>query len=184
MRYRPTPNWFSSPSHSGCAHSRSEVWSAGVRGPGTEAAARKALKAQQREENERNRQAKEARRGNSSVHERDSTGTPIRHRLMPVYLLEFCAHPHGVSCVPRQCRTDVAHRVFEGLTCTGVSRGASQETRQGRRSYFTAPLLGGPGRRFRRRSGCWRGPRVSGRSGACTPRRSRPRRSRPRSGPR
>ncbi|WP_413092595.1 DUF6245 family protein [Streptomyces phaeochromogenes] len=89
------------------------------------------LKAQRREENERNRLAKEARRGDSSVHERDSTGTPIRRRLMPAYLLEFCARPHGVSCAPRQCRTGVAHRTFGGLTCAGMSGGASQETRPG-----------------------------------------------------
>jgi hypothetical protein len=59
-------------------------------------------------------------RGDSSVHERDSTGTPIRRRLMPVYLLEFCARPHGVSRAPRQCRTGVVHRAFGGLTCAGM----------------------------------------------------------------
>lgn len=153
-----------------------------------EAAARKALKAQRREENERNRLAKEARRGDSSVHERDSTGTPTRRRLMQVYLLEFCVRPHGVSCAPRQCRTGVAHRAFGGLTCAaGAGWRLSGDTTgapQGRRSYFAAPLLEGPGWRFRRRSGWWRGPRVSRRSGSCTPRRFRPRRSRPRSGPR
>ena len=106
----------------------SPEWSAGAWGPGTEAAARKALKAQRREENERNRLAKEARRVDSSVHERDSTGTPIRRRLMPVYFLEFCARPHGVSCAPRQCRTGVAHRAFGGLTCAGMPGHVFQET--------------------------------------------------------
>lgn len=66
-----------------------------------DAAVRKALKAQRREENERNRLAKEARRGDSSGHPGDATGTPIRRRLMPVFLLEFCARPHGVSCALR-----------------------------------------------------------------------------------
>ncbi|WP_159391086.1 hypothetical protein [Streptomyces viridochromogenes] len=42
-----------------------------------EVAARRALKTQRREENERNHVTKEARRGDSSVHERDSAGTPI-----------------------------------------------------------------------------------------------------------
>jgi hypothetical protein len=107
------------------------VWSAGARDPGTEAAARKALKAQRREENERNQLANQARRGDSSGHVRDSTGTPIGRRLMPVYLLKFCARPHGVSCAPRQCRTGVAHRVFGGLTCTGMPGGVSQEARPG-----------------------------------------------------
>lgn len=96
-----------------------------------EAAARKALKAQRREENERNRLAKEACRGDSSVHERDSMGTPMRRRLMPVYLLEFCARPHGVSRALQQCRTGVAHRAFGGLTCTGMPGGVSQATRPG-----------------------------------------------------
>lgn len=88
-----------------------------------EAAARKALKAQRREENERNRLAKEARRGDSSVHERDSTGTPIRHRLMPVYLSESRARPHGVSYTVQQWRTGVVHRAFGGLTCAGMPGG-------------------------------------------------------------
>ena len=84
-----------------------------------EAAARKALKAQRREENERNRLAKEARRGDSSVHERDSTRTPIRRRLMPVYLSESRARPHGVSRAPRQCSTGVAHRASEDSPVQG-----------------------------------------------------------------
>jgi hypothetical protein len=130
-----------------------------------EAAVRKPLKAQRCEENERNRLAKEARRGDSSGHAGDATGTPIRRRLMPVYLLEYCARPHGVSRAPRQCRTGVAHRAFGGLTCEGMPGGASQETRPGHhrdavrtslRLFWKSPVsasaggaAGGAGREYR-----------------------------------
>lgn len=77
------------------------------------------------EENGRNRLANQARRGDSSGHVRDSTGTPIGRRLTLVYLLKFCARPHGVSRMPRQGRTGVAHRAFGGLICAGMPGGVS-----------------------------------------------------------